>query len=72
MTEIKKWGGKRVKAGRTYKGYTQFTNARLEPGIIEWLQSEKQRHPSWNIFFRELKKRYESHGRGNPPHQEKE
>lgn len=60
MTEIKKWGGKRDKSGRGYKGYKQFTNARLAPELIEWLRLEKNQYPSWNIFFKEIKKRYEN------------
>lgn len=60
MAEIKKWGGKRVRAGREYKGYEKFQDARLEPELKEWLRSEKGNYTSWNIFFRELKNRYEN------------
>jgi hypothetical protein len=59
MTEIKKWGGKRENSGRRDHGYKQFTNARLEPDLIDWMKSEKAKYPSWNMFFREIKKRYE-------------
>lgn len=59
MTEIKKRGGKRPGSGRPRIGYRQFFKARLEEDLHEWLDIEKQRHASWNLFFRELKKRYE-------------
>lgn len=58
MAEIKKWGGKRVRAGREYKGYEKFQDARLHPNLKAWLRSEKQNYDSWNKFFEELRKRY--------------
>ena len=44
--------------------YKQFTNARLEPELQEWLKSEKGNYISWNLFFREIKRRYEHNHRG--------
>lgn len=38
--------------------YKQFTNARLEPELQEWLKAEKGNYISWNLFFREIKRRY--------------
>ena len=40
--------------------YKQFNNARIEVELQDWLKREKENYPSWNVFFRELKKRYES------------
>lgn len=38
--------------------YKQFANARLEPELQEWLKAEKGNYVSWNMFFREIKRRY--------------
>jgi len=55
-----KWGGKRKGAGRKKTEYKQFMSARLEDDLHEWLKKENGRYKSWNQFFREIKKRYES------------
>lgn len=39
--------------------YKQFTNARLEPELHEWLKEEKKKYSSWNVFFKKLKNDYE-------------
>lgn len=39
--------------------YEVFKCARIEPELIDWLRLEKEKYVSWNMFFRELKKRYE-------------
>lgn len=31
---------------------------RLEEEIKDWLKEEKKKYKSWNLFFRELQKRY--------------
>jgi len=42
------------------KHYKQFSNARLEKEMIEWLKKENENYKSWNLFFKELIKRYEN------------
>lgn len=37
--------------------YTVFQQ-RLEPDIQDWLKAENINYKSWNIFFREIKRRY--------------
>lgn len=39
--------------------YKQFTNARLEPELHEWLKGEKKKYSSWNQFFKKLKEDYD-------------
>ena len=39
--------------------YKQFTNARLEPELHEWLKEKRLDYDSWNKLFRQIKKRYE-------------
>lgn len=54
-----RWGGKRKGSGRKSKSeYKQFHKARLEDELHEWLENENGRYKSWNLFFRELRKRY--------------
>lgn len=31
---------------------------RVEKEIQEWLKKEKKNYKSWNLFFKEIKKRY--------------
>lgn len=38
--------------------YKKFNHARLEDDLIVWLKEEKNKYKTWNLFFRELKKRY--------------
>lgn len=38
-----------------YKKFSQ----RVDDEIQEWLKKEKGKYKSWNLFFREIKKRYE-------------
>lgn len=38
-------------------------SVRLSDEIIDWLVEEKKNYPSWNIFFKEIKKRYENNTR---------
>lgn len=40
--------------------YRKFQKARLEEEVHNWLEKENGRYKSWNQFFKELKKRYES------------
>jgi poly(3-hydroxyalkanoate) synthetase len=40
--------------------YKPFKNARLEEDLQEWLKEENKKYDSWNMFFQELKRRYES------------
>jgi hypothetical protein len=48
---------KRKTKGRN-KHYNKF-GARLDEEIQDWLKSENAKYKSWNLFFKELKKRYE-------------
>jgi len=54
---LKKLVKERFSPGLHYK---QFMSARLEPELIDWLKTEKMNYKSWNLFFRELRKRYET------------
>lgn len=50
--------------------YKPFTKARIEDDIQDWLVKEKREYKSWNMFFRELKKRYENTTIVNPLNEE--
>lgn len=40
--------------------YKPFKNARLEEEMQNWLREENKKYASWNKFFKEIKKRYET------------
>jgi len=42
--------------------YTVFT-VRIEKNIKNFLKKENKKYKSWNLFFRELKNRYDKNGR---------
>lgn len=39
--------------------YKPFMKARIEEELHEFLEKERLKYKSWNLLFRELKKRYE-------------
>lgn len=50
---------KRKKKQKKKIQYTIFAQ-RIEDEIQNWLKVENQKYGSWNLFFREIKKRYEN------------
>jgi hypothetical protein len=41
--------------------YSKFQNARLEDEVQDWLKDERRKYKSWNLFFRELKRRFDEY-----------
>lgn len=35
-------------------------SVRVEQELLDWTKTESKKYKSWNLFFRELRKRYEN------------